>query len=80
MSSVASSEAVLAMSFCPAASFTAQRLSDATASMARTGWPSCHLSPLRRTNVYVSLSGLIRKESTIWGRGLPFESSAKSVS
>ncbi len=51
LSPVASSEAVRAITFCPAASLTAQRLIDATASAARTGLPSCHLSPSRRVKV-----------------------------
>jgi len=64
----------------PIGFFLAQRVSDATQSLAVTGAPSCHFSPSRSLNVYVIESGLTSKLSTICGFGSNFESSANKVS
>ena len=51
LASTAFSSLVKDISFCPIASFGAQRLSDATQSSAVTGWPSWNKSPSRKVKV-----------------------------
>ena len=78
--SFTSSDWVEAISRRPMASRGAQRLREATQSVAVTGPPSCQRKPSRSWKVQVRRSEELSKRSTICGRIAPLSSIANSVS
>ena len=80
LSSSAAICAVSAAMVWPNGSFLDQRRTEATASLARTGWPSWNVCPSRRVNTQVSPSGETSARSTACGCGTKFWSIPNNVS